>query len=178
MEHNAGTDYREVPLAEAYSLQNAGGLILVCTRGVDGRPDLAPVAWACPLDYAPVSRILFVCDTGHRSYENLEESGDFAIALPTSAQMDLVLKAGAVSGRDVDKYESLAIKSFPAEKVDALVPEGVAGWLECRLVRIVIEGTSAIVMGEVLRAMAIEAAWRERIHYVSEGLSFKPGEVL
>lgn len=167
-------DYAEIPLAEAYELQNAGGLVLVCTRGPDGRYDLAPVAWCCPLDNGPASRLILVLDTGHRTYEDLSEAGEFAVALPAKDQAELVRRAGSVSGHDVDKYEKLGIQSFPAGKVDALVPEGVAGWLECRLLRIVVEGSSAVVMGEVLRAAARPEAWKERLHFVREGLMFSP----
>jgi flavin reductase (DIM6/NTAB) family NADH-FMN oxidoreductase RutF len=168
-------EYPEVPVIEAYELLNAGGMVLLCTRSHDGRYDLAPIAWNCPLDYAPASRLILVCDTGHRSYEDLQESGEFAVALPTAAQRGLIERSGAVSGRDADKYASLGIESFPAGRVDALVPAGVSGWLECRLLRIVIEGTSAVVMGEVLRAAARKDAWKERIHFVREGLWFAPG---
>lgn len=163
-------DYAEVPIAEAYELLNAGGIVLVCTKSPGGRYDVAPIAWNCPLDYAPASRLILVCDTGHRSYEDLERSGEFAVALPTIAQRDLVEKAGSVSGRDLDKYSSLGLEYFAASRVDARIPAGVAGWLECRLMRVVVEGTSAIVMGEVLFASARPDAWKERLHFVREGV--------
>ena len=171
-------EYSDIPVADAYELQNAGGLILVCTRGPDGRYDLAPVAWCCPLDYAPASRLIVVMDTGHRTFTDLSDSGEFVVALPTKAQFYLARKTGSVSGNDVDKYEKFGIDAFPAREVDALVPQGVAGWLECRLMRIVVEGTSGVVMGEVLRASARPDAWKERVHYVREDLAFAPGEVL
>lgn len=150
----------------------------MCTRGPDGRYDLAPVAWCCPLDYAPASRLIVVMDTGHRTFTDLSDSGEFVVALPTKAQFYLARKTGSVSGNDVDKYEKFGIDAFPAREVDALVPQGVAGWLECRLMRIVVEGTSGVVMGEVLRASARPDAWKERVHYVREDLAFAPGEVL
>ncbi|MEN6364425.1 MAG: flavin reductase [Rectinema sp.] len=183
--------YEELPVPEAYELQNAGGLVLVCTRGqvraeASGassggsdslfRYDLAPIAWCCPLDYAPVSRLLLVCDTGHKTYEDLVKSNEFAVALPTPSQIDLVNRTGSVSGRDVDKYAKFGIKAFAAHTIDAQVPEGVAGWLECRLLKVIVEGTSAVVMGEVLYAAARKDFWRERIHYVREGLMFVPGK--
>lgn len=171
-------EYLDIPVASAYRLLNAGGLILVCTRGADGRYDLAPVAWNCPLDLEPASRLLFVCDTGHRIFADLSESGEFAIALPTPGQKDLVLKTGSVSGSDRDKYAEFGIAAFPATCVEALIPEKVAGWLECRLLRIVIEGTSAVVMGEVLAARAVPDAWKLRLHYVEEGVWFGPGPAL
>jgi flavin reductase (DIM6/NTAB) family NADH-FMN oxidoreductase RutF len=171
-------DYQEMPIGEAYELLNPGGLILVCTHSEDGRYDLAPVAWNCPLDYAPESRLLFVCDPAHRTYEDLVESGEFAVALPTIAQRGLVEEAGSASGRDADKYEKFGIAARRAEKVDAMIPEGVAGWLECRLLRVIVEGSSAVVMGSVLRAMAAPEAWKLRLHYVREGIMYAPGAAL
>lgn len=171
-------EYSEISPADAYELQNAGGLVLVCTRGPDGRYDLAPAAWCCPLDNSPVSRLILVLDTGHRTYADLSDSGDFAVALPTKAQLDLVKRAGSISGHDADKYAELGIVSFPAREIDVRIPEGIAGWLECRLLRIVVEGTSGMVIGEVLRAAAVPEVWRSRIHYVREGLLFAPGEPL
>jgi flavin reductase (DIM6/NTAB) family NADH-FMN oxidoreductase RutF len=62
--------------------------------------------------------------------------------------------------------------------VDALVPAGVAAWLECRLLRTVAEGSSSIVLGEVIRARAVPEAWKLRLHYASEGVMYSPGERL
>jgi flavin reductase (DIM6/NTAB) family NADH-FMN oxidoreductase RutF len=190
--------YEEVSLEKAYALQNAGGLVLVCTAGRGGvahavasaaatvpasaadqagaiRYDLAPVAWCCPLDNDPVSKILLVCDTAHRTYADLRASGEFALALPSFRQKGLVLGTGSVSGNEVDKYASLGIAGFRARMVDALIPEGVAGWLECRLGSVFVEGTSAIVTGEVLFASAHPDCWRERLHYVDDSRWFSPG---
>lgn len=174
-------DYASVALTEAYSLQNAGGLVLVCTKGqaaaeATARYDLAPVAWCCPLDYAPVSRILLVCDTAHRSFEDLAASKEFVLALPEAAQKDLVRHTGSISGKDVDKYGHFSIPAFRAGTVDALVPEGVAGWLECGLDTIYIEETSAIVTATVRAAFAREGAWKRRLHYVEDSTWFEPGK--
>jgi flavin reductase (DIM6/NTAB) family NADH-FMN oxidoreductase RutF len=171
-------DYLEVPVEEAYSLLNCGGMIIVCTRSQEGRYDLAPIAWSCPLDYEPVSRILFVCDTGHATWDNLRASREFAVALPSYEQRELIERSGAVSGRGLDKYESLGLSSFPAAKVDTRIPDGVAAWLECSLIRTIEEGTSSIVLGEVVAARALPEAWKKRLHYLSEGLAYAPGAAL
>ena len=168
-------EYIEWGLKDAYTLQNAGGLVLVCTKGADGRYDLAPVAWCCPLDYAPVSRFLCVLDTGHQTFRDIEASREFAIALPSANQKDLAMNCGSVSGSDVDKYGKFGIEAFQGKRVDVRIPAGVAGWMECSLSGLVVEGTSAIVMGDALHAEARENAWKERLHFVSEGLLFRPG---
>jgi flavin reductase (DIM6/NTAB) family NADH-FMN oxidoreductase RutF len=174
----ARMEYVVVPPKEAYALLNCGGVVLVCTKASAGHYDLAPVAWACPLDYEPTSRVLFVCDPSHATHANILARRDFALALPSLAQRDLVLRSGSISGRDSDKYEALRISSFEASEIDVLIPSGVAGWLECRLLRTVAEGSSSVVMGEVVAARAVEGAWRQRLHYVSESLSYAPGPEL
>ena len=165
-------NYEQYSIENAYVLQNAGGLVVVCTKGGDSRYDLAPVAWCCPLDYAPLSRFICVLDTSHRSFMDLRDSGEFAIALPSVAQKALVLSCGSISGSTVDKYETFNIASFNAHIVDALIPTGACGWIECKVSGIQIEGSSAIVFGDCLYAAAIPDYWRNRLHYVSEGTWF------
>jgi len=167
--------YSEIGLTSAYQLQNAGGLVLICTKGREGRYDCAPVAWCCPLDYEPVSRFLCVLDIGHKTFKDLEASREFAIALPSADQKELVSQCGSVSGFDTDKYEKFGIASFAGKHADLRIPKGVAGWIECRVSSIIVQGTSGIVMGDALHAEAIEDAWRQRLHYVSETVSFRPG---
>jgi flavin reductase (DIM6/NTAB) family NADH-FMN oxidoreductase RutF/transglutaminase-like putative cysteine protease len=169
------TDYLDVPAKEAYSLFNPGGLVLLCTKSAEGIYDAAPIAWNCPLDYDPVTRLLLVCDTGHASYENLKSRCAFVLAVPGAAQRGIAERMGSSSGRDGDKYAALALRSFPGTAVDAMIPEGVSAWAECRLLRVVEEGTSAIVMGEVMAAKAIRESWKDRLHFVKEGIWYAPG---
>jgi flavin reductase (DIM6/NTAB) family NADH-FMN oxidoreductase RutF len=171
-------DYSDIPPAEAYRLLNTGGLVLVCTRGSDGRYDLAPVAWNCPLDYDPVSRVLVVMDPGHRTVANIEAMKEFALALPTWKQRDLVERAGSASGREVDKYREFGIRAAPAATVDALVPEGVAAKLECRLFEIHRIGSVALIAGEVIAAAAAAEAWKLRLHMTSGESFYRPGELV
>lgn len=148
---------------------------MVCSRGKDGRYDLAPVAWTCPLDYEPVSRALVVMDPGHQSVRNVEAAGSFVLALPTWEQKGLVVSAGSVSGKDADKYEKFGLAAFRAAEVDALVPEGVAGWLECRLMEARAIGSVVLLAGEVVVAAAVSDAWRLRLHMAGDGVFYRPG---
>ncbi|HOI22034.1 MAG: flavin reductase family protein [Spirochaetia bacterium] len=168
--------YNEVPIGRAYSLQNAGGLVFVCTKGADGRYDLAPVAWCCPLDYDPVSMFIAVLDTSHKTWADILAGGVFALAFPGADQKELVERCGSVSGFSVDKYESFSIPSMPGEALDLRIPEGVAGWVECSLVKTIVQGTSGVVFGKALAARAREEWWKERLHYVGDSVYFKPGD--
>jgi len=174
----ADSGYLPVSLKEAYSLLNTGGIVLVCTRETDGRYDLAPVAWACPLDYEPASRVLVVMDPGHQTVRNIQAKGSFVLALPTWKQKELVQSTGAVSGKNTDKYAELGIAAFAAAGEDALVPEGVAGWLECRLIEVHSIGSVVLLAAEAERAYAVDEAWTLRLHMASEGLFYRPGAMI
>ena len=170
-------DYAETPISEAYAYLNTGGIVIVCTKASDGSYDLAPIAWSCPLDYEPSSRVMIVLDPGHRTSENIEASKEFVLALPTFAQKGLVEKTGAISGRDADKYSKFGILSMAASSIDARVPEGVAGYLECRLLDVRRIGSVAVYSAEVARAAAVPDAWRYRLHYIGGNRYYRPARL-
>lgn len=172
---NDAAALRDIPAPEAYELLNTGGVVLVCTKGADGRYDLAPVAWCCPLDYEPTSRAMIVLDPGHLTTGNLEASGRFILALPTFAQKSLVERTGSVSGREGDKYEKFGIRAVRGDAVDALIPEGVAGYLECSVIEFRRVGSVAVVSAEVLKAAAVPDAWKRRLHHAGGEIFYRPG---
>ena len=168
--------YQAVVPAEAYKLLNSGGVVLVCTRSSEGQYDLAPVAWTCPLDYDPVSRVVIVLDPGHATCVNIMRSGLFALALPTYGQKAMVLKAGALHGHGIDKYAVLGIPSRSAADMDVLIPEGAAGWVECRTLEVRPIGSVVLIAGEITHAEAVEDAWKLRLHHGGGELFYRPGE--
>ncbi len=173
----AHLEYEELSLDQAYTLQNPGGLVLLCTSG-SGRYDVAPVAWCCPYEYSPVSKLLVVCDISHRTFIDARSGGFFALALPPPSMRTLVEATGSVSGAEVDKFAQFSIPHFPGRRFDVRIPEGVVGWMECRLERVLEEGTSGILFGAVQGAWAIRDAWKHRIHYVSEKVWYQPGNMI
>lgn len=171
-------EYHEISTTEAYSLQNAGGLILLCTHAPEGRTphhDLAPIAWVCPYEYQPISKMLAVCDTSHKTFQDVIETREAVLALASTDQKSLCKQTGSASGFKVDKFTDFALPHFFAHSMDIAIPEGVAGWMECRLSEYVIRGTSGILFLDVVKAFAMEDFWRNRLHFVSENIWFKPG---
>ena len=170
--------YTIISNESAYELFNGGGVIWVCTRGEDGRYNLAPIGWNCPLDYDPVSRILFVIDPGHRTFANIKSQGSFAAALPSYFQKDLVERTGSISGAEADKFERFSIPSRRGATVDVRIPEEVAAWVECRLLEIHRIGSVALVAAEVLHAEARKNAWELKLYHRGEQGYYKIGNRL
>ncbi len=87
-----------VELAKAYRLVNHGPTVLVsaCHDGVE---DVMAAAWCCALDFAP-PKLTVVLDKATKTRELLENSGYFAIQVPTVAQLELTNQVGSISLRD------------------------------------------------------------------------------
>jgi flavin reductase (DIM6/NTAB) family NADH-FMN oxidoreductase RutF len=139
-----------VALTEAYRLVTPGIPIIVASRGK--YYNLAPIAWNCPLDYEPVTKLLFVCDPAHQTARNIKETGEFAVCIPASPDDPIIEQCGSVSSAEIDKFGHFAITSIKAEKIDVRIPSTAAAWIECRLIRIIPEGAVEIILGEAISA--------------------------
>jgi len=144
--------FAPVPLGDAYKLVTPGFTVLVASKGQ--HYNLTPIAWNCPLDYEPVTKLLFVCDPAHRAAHNIKSTREFAVAIPENPDDPIIEKCGSVSDAGADKFALFGIESVRAEKVDARIPANAKAWIECRLVRIIAEGSVEIFIGEAVAAFS------------------------
>lgn len=142
-------NYVEMELDLSTRLINHGPVVWVCSKGADGKYDLAPIAWNSPVAKSP-PKVIVEIGTRHQTFQNIESSKEFIVAVPHKAQADLVRKTGSVSGAQADKYKEMAIDSFAGSKVDAQVPHDCIGYLECKVEKIMEVGPVAVVAAEVL----------------------------
>lgn len=180
--------YLNVPTNEAYKLLNTGALILVSTSDMEEHLNLAPIAWHCPVDYDPGTKLLFVSDSKHKTLANIRETGKFVICLPHASQLKLVRDLGSCSGHKVNKLEKFNLDYALSEKFQMAVPCGILAYLECSVLKILDEGYVAIVMAEVMNAKATKGCYRDRLivekefgktlHHLGKDLFFQPGELL
>lgn len=152
------TQWLEVQEPEAYRLIGHGPVVLVCTCSLEGRYDIAPVAWNCPVKKDP-ARVLLALGHNHQTYQNIRDRREFVVCVPTAAQRELVIHVGSTSGADIDKYADFAIDAFEASKVKARIPAGVFGYIECELWREFPMETNSLVVGHYLAAAADAAAF-------------------
>jgi flavin reductase (DIM6/NTAB) family NADH-FMN oxidoreductase RutF len=144
--------FAAIPLAKAYGLIVPGRPILVASKGA--HYNLAPIAWNCPLDYEPVTKLLFVCDPAHQTAHNIKKTGEFSVCVPESEDDPLIGKCGSVSDPNADKYARFGIDSLPGEKTDTRIPATAKAWIECKLIRVIEEGSVEIFLGEAVAAFA------------------------
>lgn len=175
-----------VPLSQAYRLINHGPTVLVCSAHGDRR-NLMAAAWNMPLDFDP-PKVAVVIDKTTYTRELIEASGEFVLGVPTRAMADQTVAVGGCSGRDVDKFARLGLKTLPASKVAAPLVMGCAGWLECRVIpERHIELVYDLFLAEVVAAWAdpaiyVDGRWhfdspeQRTLHYVAGGRFFATGE--
>ena len=70
---------------------------------------------------------------GHLTERLISQSGKFTLVIAADDQKQLAMQVGSFKGEADDKFERFNIKTAPADRGKALVPEGVAAWMECEV---------------------------------------------
>lgn len=148
-----------VELAHVCRLINHGPVTLVSSAH-GGAANVMAAAWTMPLDFDP-PKVAVVVDAKAYTRELIAASGEFALNIPCRAMAENVLRAGAISGRDTDKFAYARLATFPSEKIGAPLIEGCVAWLECRVMpRPDIEQWHDLFLAEVVAARADNRVFR------------------
>ena len=134
-------------------------LVLVGTREVSGKYDLAPKHMAFPMGLE--NYFGFACTERHHTYTNAKREGTFTVSYPRPSQFLVTsLAAGSRCGDD-SKPGLLALDTFPARQVDGVLVRNAYLHLECSEVRIVDGfGSNSLVTGKVVAVHLDEEALR------------------
>lgn len=141
-----------IDLVEAY--KTVASPALICTKG-EGVYDITPIGWVMPIDYEPVTKIIISCDPAHQCAVNIKRSPFFAAAMPIGKESSNIVKeCGTVSDAKANKFSMFNIEGIKAKTIDIMIPSDVLSWIECRLVRIINEGSVDLIIGEAVAAFA------------------------
>jgi len=177
-----------IELPHAYRLLNHGPVTLVSSAHAEARNVMA-AAWAMPLDFDP-PKVAVVIDANTYTRKLVEASGEFALNIPCRAMATKVLKAGSLSGRDLDKFAHAGLSSFAANAIKAPLIEECVAWLECRVLpRPDNQQRHDMFLAEVVAAQADDRVFREgrwqfdddnlrTLHYFGGGSFAMTGETV
>jgi flavin reductase (DIM6/NTAB) family NADH-FMN oxidoreductase RutF len=134
-------------------------LVLVGTREPDGSHDLAPKHMAMPMGWK--NYFGFVCTPRHHTYQNIKRTGEFTVTYTRPSQLVLTSLAASPRCGDEDKPALSVLPVFPASKVDGVLVQGGAVFLECELDRFV-DGfdINSLIVGRVVAARVDESSER------------------
>lgn len=98
-------------LDKCYRLLNHGPTVLVSAQH-DGQANVMAASWACALDFHP-PKVTVVIDKAAFTRGLIEQSGRFALQLPTVPQAALTVALGSTSAHQMpDKLQQHAVPLF------------------------------------------------------------------
>ena len=132
-------------------------LVIIGTEEQDGSYDLAPKHLAMPLSWG--AHFGFVCTPRHRTYQNIQRTGEFCVTYPRPSQIVLASLAASPRCEDDSKPIVDALPTLAAESVAGAFLEDGYAFLECRCTRIYDDfGENSLIAGEVIGARVAEDA--------------------
>lgn len=126
-------------------------LVLVGTREVDGRDDLAPKHMVSPMGWQ--NYFGFVCTPRHGTYQNILRDGVFAVTYPRPSQLLETSFSASPRCEDDSKPQLALLKTRRSDRVNCpIVADGYL-FLECKLERFVDGfGINSLIIGKIVAA--------------------------
>jgi flavin reductase (DIM6/NTAB) family NADH-FMN oxidoreductase RutF len=137
-----------------------GGPVLLVTCSYRGRHNVMPVAYAMPLSIRP-PLIGLAIHPSRFSFDIIRKTDEFALNIPTRQLLHHVQYLGSLSGADVDKLELTKLPNFRARRVDTVLLEGCAGWIECALEDTIEMGDHFLFIGRAIAVTVEEEAFSD-----------------
>ena len=123
---------------------------LVVSRGAKDQINFLTAMWFAPTGFEP-SRMVVAILKRTLTYKLILERGEFVMSAPTDKMMDIVVLAGYVSGRDVDKWKVSGLTPVKPSKVSVPLIGEAIGNVEYRLIQQIPFGDEMdLFVGEVL----------------------------
>ncbi|WP_436913604.1 flavin reductase family protein [Acinetobacter schindleri] len=159
---------KAVPLEKSYRLLNHGPTVLVSAHDQENT-DVMAAAWACALEFQP-AKVTVVLDKSTKTRKIIENSGYFALQVPTLKQLNMVQAVGTISMHDQpDKLEQCGVELFQFDQSDIPVVSGCAAWLLCELIpEPHNQQTHDLFIGKVIAAYADERVFRDGHWYYQD----------
>ncbi len=142
---------KSVEMREAINRKYPEWIFQLVTVDEAGKPNAMPAGWCTFCSGDPVMMAVSVAFARY-TYELMEKSEEFVLALPNPEQKEAVYYCGTHSGRDVNKFEETKLETVPAAKVDVPLIEDSVACYECRKTDSLVTGDHKIYAGEVVAA--------------------------
>jgi len=126
-------------------------VVLVVAIDREGKPNVMPASWTTPISEEPPHVALAMWRENY-TWKLIKESKEFTLNTPTAELIDLVWKAGTISGKDVDKSRILKLTFSKSRKLKTPIIEECIAHLECKVVDEVDVGESTLFIAEVVEA--------------------------
>ena len=166
--------FSELPLKKAFMLFEPGPVIIVATN--DGKKNnLMTISWHMVTDFTP--QLALTTGPWNHSFTALMKKKECVLAVPTVDLAERVIRIGACSGKEVDKFQTFALTLLPAQVVGAPLVAECLACLEC-LVTGYHEDSGIVLLQGVRAWVDLERKERRTFHANGDGTFVVDGETL
>ena len=122
---------------------------LVTSLGRDGKPNVCTVAWTGTICSEP-PMLSISLRPSRLSHENIMQTRQFVVNMPSEALIRKTDYCGVVSGRDIDKFAQTGMTIAPASKVQAPIILECPINIECQVRKTLELGTHTMFVAEIV----------------------------
>ncbi len=140
-------EYIEIDPTDYYVL-HPRPTYLVVTRKPDGGYNVMAASWVMPVSEEP-PLVALAIDKESYTHELMSRTREFTVNIVGKEHVDIVYRAGTVSGRRVDKWVMLGLEPLDPKVISVPGIRGCYGFIECRVERIVDAGECSLVIARV-----------------------------
>jgi flavin reductase (DIM6/NTAB) family NADH-FMN oxidoreductase RutF len=137
---------------------------LLVTRGKDGFLNFLTAMWFTPVGFEPSRMIVAVSKDTH-TYSLLCDTSEFVMSAPSREMMDIVVMAGRISGRDVDKWRETGLTPVKSKYISVPLIGEAIGNVEYRVVnKMPFDDETDLFVGEALCAYVRKGAMEGELY--------------
>jgi flavin reductase (DIM6/NTAB) family NADH-FMN oxidoreductase RutF len=148
-----------------------GGPLTIVTCSHRGRHNATPVAYSMVLSIRP-PLIGIAMHPSRYSFDVIKKTNEFALNIPTRALLHHAQYLGSLSGEEFDKLELTKLPFFRSRKLNTVLLEGCAAWIECALEDTIEMGDHFLLIGRAVAVQADDDAFTD--HWLLEDDDNKP----
>lgn len=134
---------------ENYYVLHPRPVYLIVSRSVDGKLNVMAAAWVTPLSDEPFTVAASIWK-GSLTYQYITETREFTVNIPSEKHVNIVYKAGTISGRTANKLSLLGLRTVESKRIGTPGLEDMLGFLECKVLNTLDLGDVAVFIAEVL----------------------------
>jgi flavin reductase (DIM6/NTAB) family NADH-FMN oxidoreductase RutF len=122
---------------------------LLVSRGSGGQINFLTAMWFTPVAAEP-SRLIVAIQKDTYTYDLVCQTREFVMSAPAASMMDVVVFAGRISGRDVDKWKETGLTPVKPSKISVPLIGEAIGNVEYKVVnQIPFDDAIDLFVGEV-----------------------------
>jgi flavin reductase (DIM6/NTAB) family NADH-FMN oxidoreductase RutF len=159
---------KKTSLQDAFRCKYPDPVVLVTTRGPNGRANVMAVSWFTLASDDPWMFVLGI-DDGAYTYKLIRQTREFVVAYPHDGMARATFVAGSQHGQHADKIKLTGLKLQDATVVRApLLADAIANF-ECSVVKILKPGNCPLIVGRIVAAHRNTRTGLKRLFNLAKG---------